>query len=81
MTCGGCAYTIQSALSGLEGVADVEVDVAAGKAEVSFDPRKLGDTKLIVSAITESEYPATVARELSAEQVRQDRRTADARGK
>ncbi|WP_024301503.1 heavy-metal-associated domain-containing protein [Pseudogulbenkiania sp. MAI-1] len=37
MTCNGCANSIKNALGGLEGVRQVEVDLASGKVEVLCD--------------------------------------------
>lgn len=37
MTCNGCANSIKNALGGLEGVRQVEVDLANGRVEVLCD--------------------------------------------
>lgn len=79
MSCGGCVSTIQSALSKMDGVSDVQVDVAAGTATVAYDPQTLRDRDMIARAITDSGYPARMVREMSADQVREVRQVADAR--
>ncbi|MDD1769111.1 MAG: heavy metal translocating P-type ATPase, partial [Methanomassiliicoccales archaeon] len=41
MTCATCAQTIESALSGVEGIESASVNLAAEKATVIFDPEKV----------------------------------------
>ena len=38
MSCDHCKHAVTKALKGLRGVASVEVDLAGGKATVSYDP-------------------------------------------
>jgi len=40
MTCQGCVRSVTSALSGLDGVAAVEVSLEQSQAKVSFDPAR-----------------------------------------
>jgi copper chaperone len=40
--CDGCVKSVTRMLSGIAGVEKVEVSLAEGKAEVSFDPAKAG---------------------------------------
>jgi P-type Cu+ transporter len=39
MHCTGCSAAVEKAASGLEGVTDVNVNLAAGKAYIRFDPQ------------------------------------------
>jgi len=41
MTCGHCKMSVEGALKGLDGVSAVEVDLKAGKVEVTFDESKV----------------------------------------
>ncbi|MCA0986541.1 copper chaperone CopZ [Guptibacillus algicola] len=41
MTCNHCKTAVESALTELNGVSRVEVDVAKGKAEVSYEASKV----------------------------------------
>jgi copper chaperone CopZ len=42
MHCDGCAKSVTRMLSGVPGVQAVDVSLAEGKAQVSFDPSKAG---------------------------------------
>lgn len=79
MSCGGCVFTIQSALSAMDGITDVQVDVAAGTTLVAYDPETISNTDAIARAITDGGYPARIARAFSAEQVARERQMADTR--
>jgi mercuric ion binding protein len=70
MTCSGCIYTIKNSLAGLEGIDDVQVDVAAGKAVIVYDRQKQPDADKMAAAITASGYPAKVQRIDSPDQIR-----------
>ena len=58
MSCGHCVATVQSALKGVPGVAEVEVSLPAKKATVRADDA-VADGAL-VKAVTEAGYPASV---------------------
>ncbi len=62
MTCASCSVTVRTAVSKLDGIGTVEVDVTGGKATVAFDPNKTSATA-IAEAITQSGYTATVSTE------------------
>jgi len=81
MTCSGCVYTIKSSLSGFEGIQDIQVDVSAGLAYVTYDARKLGEVDKLAQAISNSGYKATVARVMEPDMLAQERRTAEIKAK
>ena len=54
MTCSHCASSVTEEVSQIEGVWDVEVDVATGKVTVSSD-RQLADDE-VRGAVTEAGY-------------------------
>lgn len=58
MTCGGCVKHVTKAVQAMEPGADVKVDLATGKVEVSPTPK---DPAALAKAITEAGYPAQVA--------------------
>ncbi len=72
MSCSGCIATIKGSLANMEGIKDVIVDLAGGKAEVYYDSVVLKDVSRIASAITESGYPASVQRVLSAQDIQKE---------
>jgi len=58
MTCGMCVKHVTKAVQTVEPGADVKVDLATGKVEVSPTPK---DPQALARAITEAGYPAQVA--------------------
>lgn len=55
MTCGSCVKHVTSALKALDGVGDVNVDLAAGKVKVTRATDKTDD---LIAALIEDGYPA-----------------------
>jgi copper chaperone CopZ len=49
MTCGACARSVTSKLSGLDGVSSASVDLAAGKATVKRDDSRVSIDNLIAA--------------------------------
>ncbi|MBW2283406.1 MAG: cation transporter [Deltaproteobacteria bacterium] len=76
MSCSGCISTIKSSLEGIEGIRDVEVDIAGGKADVYYDKTVLKDPSRIEKAITESGYPSKILRTVSAKEIRKEKAMA-----
>jgi copper chaperone len=58
MTCGHCKAAVEKALKNVNGVADVNVNLEAGKAEVKGENVSL---EALVAAVTEEGYTARVA--------------------
>jgi Cu+-exporting ATPase len=58
MTCGGCASHVAKAVKLVEPGAEVKVDLATGKVDVSPAPK---DAAAVVKAITDAGYPAQLA--------------------
>ncbi len=59
MTCHSCSVTVRVAAKKLDGVQDVEVDVTAGLATVTFDSAKVSPQQ-IADQISEAGYKTTV---------------------
>lgn len=59
MTCASCSVTVKTAAKKLDGLATIEVDVAAGKATVTFDGAKV-TAEQIAAKITDAGYKTTV---------------------
>lgn len=55
MTCHNCARHVTKAVQSVQSAAQVNVDLASGKVEVSPSP---SDPAVIAKAITEAGYPA-----------------------
>jgi copper chaperone CopZ len=65
MTCGSCVGNIENALSGLDGVGAVEVNLTSSRGRVTYDPDAI-DSRTIAEAISGAGYPATLRLELDA---------------
>jgi copper chaperone len=57
MTCGHCASSVTEEVSQIDGVQDVQVDLATGQVTVTSD-RDLGEDE-VRSAVTEAGYQLT----------------------
>ena len=62
MTCGGCVKSVDSALTRLNGVQLVDVDLEGNKASVTYDSSAVA-VDAIVEAIEEAGFDAAVAGE------------------
>ena len=60
LRCGNCSAKVVKALNGVDGVSSVEVDHAAGRGEVSFDPARTSGDQLL-DAVNATGFPATAA--------------------
>lgn len=60
MTCGGCIGNVTKALKAINGVGDVTVSLAAGKATVQFDER-LASPEQFKSAVQRAGYGVDAA--------------------
>ncbi|NJK43098.1 MAG: heavy-metal-associated domain-containing protein [Pleurocapsa sp. SU_196_0] len=58
MTCGHCKAAVEKALKNVNGVADVNINLEAGKAQVKGENVSL---EALVAAVTEEGYTARVA--------------------
>jgi copper chaperone CopZ len=72
MSCSGCIFTIKSSLSKVDGIKEILVDVAAGKAEIYYDDKTLKSVDQVATAITASGYPAKITKIETAEQVKKN---------
>ena len=57
MTCGSCVRHVNAALAPVAGVAEVEVDLAAGRVRVAGD----ADLQALLAALQDAGYPARLA--------------------
>lgn len=57
MSCGHCKMAVTKAISGLNGVSSVDVDLEKGEASVSYDPQAT-DIDAIKKAVNDAGYKA-----------------------
>lgn len=62
MTCGSCVSRVKNAVSKLEGIQSVDVDLATGRAEVVYASTKLSPND-VVAAINKTGFSASLAEE------------------
>ena len=62
MTCGGCVKSVDSAVSQLQGVQSVDVDLEGNKASVTYDASTVA-VEAIVEAIEDAGFDASVAQQ------------------
>ncbi|MBE3596899.1 MAG: heavy-metal-associated domain-containing protein [Hydrogenibacillus sp.] len=55
MTCGHCVHSVKQALSALDGVEAVHVELDGGRAEVTYDPSRV-DIEAMRRAVEEEGY-------------------------
>ena len=67
LTCGSCVSNIKSALSSLDGVGSVEVNLTSNRGRVTYDPTEI-DSSAIEAAITKAGYPARVRLQLDSQE-------------
>jgi len=60
MTCASCSVTVKTAVNKLDGIVSIDVDVAGGKATVTYDGAKVS-AEQIAQAVTDAGYTTTVA--------------------
>ena len=63
MTCSSCVNNIEGALTKLDGVCSVEVNLTSNRGRVVYDPAEI-DSSAIATAITDAGYPASVRLQL-----------------
>lgn len=59
MTCQGCANGVSRALNSVAGVAQVQVDLAAHRAEVAFDATQT-NTAALIEAVEDAGFEASL---------------------
>lgn len=69
LSCGSCVQNIRTALSGIEGVGQVEVSVTSGRARVEYVPSDI-TAETIAGRIEGAGYPAALIQKLTAEDYR-----------
>lgn len=69
LTCGSCVENITTALSKLDGVDTVDVNLTTGRSRVTFAPDRVSPAT-IAATISAAGYPAEIEQELTAEQYR-----------
>jgi len=63
MTCSSCVKNIEKALTSLDGVGSVEVNLTSNRGRVTYDPETV-DSRTIAEAISGAGYPASLRLEL-----------------
>jgi copper chaperone CopZ len=64
MTCSSCVHNIENALTKLNGIDSVEINLTSSRGRVTYDPEAI-DSRAIAEAISLAGYPASLSLELS----------------
>ena len=67
LTCGSCVSNIEKALSGLDGIGSVEVNLTSNRGRVTYYPGEV-DSRVIEEMISAAGYPASLRLELDAQE-------------
>ena len=67
LTCGSCVSNIEKALSDLDGIGSVEVNLTSNRGRVTYDPGEI-DSQVIAEKISAAGYPASLRLELDAQE-------------
>lgn len=78
MHCASCVALIEGSLKETEGVKDASVNLATGKATVTYDPDKVDDNKL-ASAVSNVGYKALIEEEIKSEDQEQKEKQKELR--
>lgn len=65
LTCGSCVSNIEKALSSIDGIGSVEINLTSNRGRVTYDPSEI-DSRVIEEAISAAGYPARLRLELDA---------------
>jgi copper chaperone CopZ len=79
LACSSCIQEIKAALSTINGIEEILVDITRGTAQVYYRGKELGDAGRLAQVITSRGYPATLVKVYSAEEVRKETELAAAR--
>jgi len=79
LSCSSCIQQIKAALSGIQGIEDILVDISRGMVLVYYNSKTLTDSDRLAQAITLKGYPATLLRIYSSEELRKEQAVAAAR--
>jgi copper chaperone CopZ len=65
LTCGSCVSNIEKALSSIDGIGSVEINLTSNRGRVTYDPSEI-DSRVIEETISAAGYPASLRLELDA---------------
>jgi copper chaperone CopZ len=67
LTCGSCVGNIEKALSDLDGIGSVEINLTSNRGRVTYDPSEI-DSRVIEETISAAGYPASLRLELDTQE-------------
>ena len=79
LSCSSCIQKIKAALSDIQGIEEILVDISRGTAQIYYNRKTLTDPDRLAQAITSRGYPATLVRIYSSEDLRKEQAVAAAR--
>ena len=81
LSCSSCIQNIKDALSSIQGIEDILVDISRGSAQIYYNSKTLKDPDRLAQAVTSGGYPATLVKTYSSEDLRKEEAVAAARSR
>ena len=79
LSCSSCIQNIKDALSNIQGIEDILVDISRSTAQIYFNSKTLKQPDRLAEVVTSAGYPATLVKTYSAEDLRKEEAAAAAR--
>jgi len=79
LSCSSCIQNIKDALSNIQGIEEILVDISRGTAQIYYDSKTLKEPDRLAKAVTSGGYPATLVKTYSSEDLRKEGALAAAR--
>jgi copper chaperone CopZ len=79
LSCSSCIQNIKDALSNIQGIEDILVDISRSTAQIYFNSNTLKEPDRLAEVVTSAGYPATLVKTYSSEDLRKEEAAAAAR--
>jgi len=79
LSCSSCIQNIKDALSNIQGIEEILVDISRGTAQIYYNSKTLKEPDRLAQAVTSGGYPATLVKTYSSEDLRKEEAVAAAR--
>ena len=79
LSCSSCIQNIKDALSNIQGIEEILVDISSGTAQIYYSSKILKEPDRLAQAVTSKGYPATLVKISSSEDLRKEEAVAASR--
>jgi copper chaperone CopZ len=81
LSCSSCIQEIKAALSNIEGIEEILVDISRSTAQIYYNNKTLKEPDRLAQAVTSRGYPATLVKIYSSEDLRKEEAVAAAKSR